>query len=196
MKELLAVRLTLRIAFGFVLVASILRRPTDHRARVIVTMSLTGGAVAGVTVSVPVRLTPKAVAMMVTTVGEVTAFVVTGNAPLDWPPDTTVSAGTVTIVGLLLNSVTTAPSVAEPNLTVPVDGLPPATVAGMNETEERTGVGGGVTTPPLAPAVEVEITLQYTTRRAARSAKRWNRERVDRGGEPRRACMTPPCVER
>ena len=107
-----------------------------------------------------------------------TAFVVTGNAPLDWPPNTTVSAGTVTTVGLLLNKVTTAPSVAEPNLTVPVDGLPPATIAGLNETVDRTGRGGGVTTPPLAPAVEVDITLQHTSRRAA--------ERADRGKEPRR----------
>src|SRR5437867_3280980 len=185
MKELLAVRLTLRIAFGFVLVASIRRILADHRARVIVTVSLTGGAVAGVIVSVPVRLTPKAVAMMVTTVGEVTAFVVTGNAPLDWPPNTTVSAGTVTTVGLLLNKVTTAPSVAERNLTVPVDGLPPATMAGVNETVDRTGRGGGVTTPPLAPAVEVEITLQHTSRMAARSARSWNGERADRGKEPR-----------
>src|SRR5712692_1446647 len=125
MKESFTVRWTVRIAFGFVLVASIRSIPADHRPRGIVTVSLVAGAVAGVTVSVPVRLTPKAVAMMVTTVGAVTAFVVTGNAPLDWPPNTTASAGTLTMVGWLLNSVTTAPSVAAPNLIVPVDGLPP-----------------------------------------------------------------------
>jgi len=46
--------------------------------------------------------------MMVTTVVVVTDLVVTGKAPLDCPPLTTVSAGTVTTAGLLLNSVTTA----------------------------------------------------------------------------------------
>src|SRR5437773_9270911 len=92
--------------------------------------------------------------MMVTTVVVVTDLVVTGKAPLDCPPLTTVSVGTVTTSGLLLNRVTTAPSVTEPNLTVPVAGLPPGTMAGVNETEERTGnpgLGGG--TPPFPPAM-------------------------------------------
>src|SRR5262245_20697016 len=100
------------MALGLVLVASMRRRRAFQVARVIRTTSVTGGVVAGTTVSVPVRLTPKALAVTVTVVLALTLPVVTGNAPDDAPPFTTVSAGTVTTAGLLLVSVTTAPSVA------------------------------------------------------------------------------------
>src|SRR5207245_7991604 len=121
------------------------------------------------------RFTPKAVAMMVTTVVVVTDVVVTGKAPLDCPPLTTVSVGTVTTAGLLLNSVTTAPSVTDPNFTVPVAGLPPGTMAGVNETEERTGnrgLGGG--TPAFPPAIV-----------GARSASACAPSTAQRGGDDR-----------
>src|SRR5215216_3345977 len=110
MNESDAVRYTSRMAFGFVLVASIRRRPRFQVARVISTVSATGGPVAGITVSVPVRLTPNAVAVTVTTVSAVTAEVVTGKFPDDCPPLTTTSLGTVTTAGLLLTSETRAPS--------------------------------------------------------------------------------------
>ena len=90
MNESDAVRKTLRIAFGFVLVALIRRSPFFHVARVIRTVSAPGG-VPGVTVSVPERVTPKAEAVTVTVVVGVTAVVVTGKAPVAWPPLTTVS---------------------------------------------------------------------------------------------------------
>src|SRR5207245_5036181 len=80
--------------------------------------------------------------MMVTTVVVVTDVVVTGKAPLDCPPLTTVSAGTVTTAGLLLNRVTTAPAVTDPNLTVPVAGLPPGKMAGEKVPVERAGHPG------------------------------------------------------
>jgi len=69
---------------------------------VIRTVSAAGG-VPGMTVSVPVRLTPSAVAVTFTAVVAVTAEVDTGNVPADWPP-TTVSAGTLAIAGFALTS--------------------------------------------------------------------------------------------
>src|ERR1700710_476234 len=80
---------TLRIAFGFVLVASIFRRPAFQVAVLIFTVSA-GGGVPGFTVSVVVRVTPNHVAVIVTAVVVATGEVATGNVPLDWPPPTTV----------------------------------------------------------------------------------------------------------
>jgi hypothetical protein len=59
-----------------------------------------------------------------------------------------VLAGTATTAGLLLVRDTTAPSVTAENVTVPVAGLPPPTVAGLNLTEVMVSVAGG--DPPLA----------------------------------------------
>jgi hypothetical protein len=84
---------TLRIAFGFVLVASILSSPFFQVARVIRTVSAAAGA-PGETVSVVVRVTPNHVAVIVTVLVAVTGDVVTGNAAVACPPLTTVSAGT------------------------------------------------------------------------------------------------------
>src|SRR5215210_1122740 len=100
---------TLRIAFGFVLVASIVSRPFFQVAVVIATRS--GGAGApGVTVMVVVRVIPNQRAVIVTVVEAPTADVVTGKKPFDWPPLTTSSEGTWTTAGLLLESCTTRPS--------------------------------------------------------------------------------------
>ena len=73
-----------------------------------------------------------------------TAEVLTVNVALVAP------AGTVTLEGtlaapLLLESATCAPPVgAGPlNVTVPVEGFPPATLVGFSEREERVGGGGG-----------------------------------------------------
>jgi hypothetical protein len=103
---------------------------------------------------VPVRLTPKAVAVIVTGVVAGTDDVVTGNTPLDWPPLTTISDGTEATAGLLLVNETTAPSVTELNLMVPVDEPPPTTDDGLNVTDDSVGgeEGGGGLLPPLANA--------------------------------------------
>src|SRR4051812_49749285 len=83
---------TLRIALKFVLVASTISSPDFQRALVIVTRSV-GGGVPGVTVIVVVRVRANHEAVIVTVRVVVTAVVATGNAPLDAPPLTTVSAG-------------------------------------------------------------------------------------------------------
>src|SRR5215813_5918529 len=129
------------MAFGFVLVASIVRSPAFHLAFVITTLSAAAGA-PGVRVIVVVRVTPNHAAVMVTGVVALTADVVTGNAPHAWPPLTTVSAGTATSAGLLLESLTTAPSVVPLNRTVPVDALPPVTLAGLTDTDVRDAPAG------------------------------------------------------
>ena len=116
-------------------------------------MSGVGGPVAGETASVPVTTLPKAIAVTVTVVVAVTDVVVTGNAPLDAPPFTTVSAGTATTPGLLLARKTTAPSVTVLNVTVPVAGLPPATLVGLKVTAERVG-------PVAAPEFNVKVALR------------------------------------
>src|SRR5262245_8291689 len=79
---------------------------------------------------------------MVTVVALLTAVVLTGNAPLDAPPLTTVSSGTCSTAGLLENSCTTAPFVAAVKRTVPVAALPPVSVDGVTETAFSDGPGG------------------------------------------------------
>jgi hypothetical protein len=73
---------TLRIAFGFVLVASIVSRPDFQRAFVILTTSAAGG-VPGATVTVAVRVTPNQRAVMVTVRAEPTADALRLSAPED-----------------------------------------------------------------------------------------------------------------
>jgi len=93
-----------------------------------------------VTVKVVVFVVPLYLAEMVTAVEELTVVVVTVNDALVAP------AGTITLAGvdaaaLLSASVTTIPPVgAAPfSVTVPVDVVPPFTLAGLNDTLERTG---------------------------------------------------------
>src|SRR5262245_53135014 len=101
---------TLRIAFGFVLVASIVSRPDFQRAFVIRTTSAAGG-VPGATVTVAVRVTPNQRAVMVTVRAEATGEVLRLKAPEDLLAETTVSDGTWATAGSLLVSCTTAPCV-------------------------------------------------------------------------------------
>src|SRR6266851_2584454 len=106
---------------------------------------------------------------MVTEVEVATGLVVTVKVALVAP------AGTVTpLTGTLadgspLERETTAPPLgAGPlSVTVPVEGLPPATFAGLKVSEDRTGIGCGVTVsvavcvPPPYDAemvTEVEVT--------------------------------------
>ena len=93
------------------------------------------------TVIVVVFVTPNQRAVIVAVVGALTAVVVTANAPLDAPPLTTVSAGTWT-AGLLLESWTTAPSVARVKRTVPVAPPPPTTVVGVTDTADSCAPAG------------------------------------------------------
>src|SRR4051794_5646395 len=104
---------TLRIAFGFVLVASIVSSPDFHVALVMRTVSGAGGA-PGVTVIVAVRLTSNQVAVIVTVVGADTDDVARLKVLVDALALTTVSCGTRATVGWLLASRTTAPWVTAP----------------------------------------------------------------------------------
>src|SRR4051812_43865563 len=132
---------TLRIALKFVLVASTISSPDFQRALVIVTRSV-GGGVPGVTVIVVVRVRANHEAAIVTVRVVVTAVVATGNAPLDAPPLTTVSAGTCTTAGSLVDNRTFAPSVAAVNRTVPVAEPPPTTLVGVTDTDVSEGPAG------------------------------------------------------
>ncbi|SRR5260370_16807027 len=76
---------------------------------------------------------------MVTVVDEATALVLTVNDALVAPAATVTLDGVPAAVVLLLESVTTAPpdGAAPVSVTVPVEGIPPVTLVGLSETEER-----------------------------------------------------------
>ena len=90
-----------RIAFGFVLVASMVSSPFFQDAFLIATRSAAAGA-PGVTVTVVVRVMPNHRAVIVTGVVALTAEVLIANAPLDARPLTIALAGTCRTAGLLL----------------------------------------------------------------------------------------------
>jgi len=84
---------------------------------------------------------------MVTGVDAVTALVLTVNVALLAPAATVTLAGTVAVDVLLLVSVTAAPPVgAGPlSVTVPVEGDPPVTLAGLSAIAESVTEPGGAT---------------------------------------------------
>ena len=87
---------------------------------------------------------------MVTAVDVATALVLTVNVPLLAPAGTVTLDGTWAAAVLLLESATVAPpaGAAPLNVTVPVeDCVPPTTLVGFRESDERVGGGGdaGVT---------------------------------------------------
>lgn len=95
--------------------------------------------IGGFTVSVEVLATPY-VAVMVTGVDALTAFVVVWKVPEVWPAATVAVAGT-TAAPLPLDNVTVAAAAAAPvRVTVPVEDTPPVTVAGFMPTEARAGL--------------------------------------------------------
>jgi hypothetical protein len=85
----------------------------------------------------------------VTEVAAPTALVLTANEALVAPAATTTLAGTLAAAVLLLESAMDAPPAgAGPlNVTVPVEEVPPVTLAGLRATDVRVGSGGaaGVT---------------------------------------------------
>src|SRR6266851_8662992 len=106
---------------------------------------------------------------MVTDVDVATALVVTVKVALVAPAGTvTPLAGTLADGSLLERETTPPPLGAGPlSVTVPVEGFPPATFAGLKVSEDRTGRGCGVTVsvavcvPPPYDAemvTEVEVT--------------------------------------
>jgi hypothetical protein len=111
---------------------------------------------AAVTVSPAVRLVLPNVAVRVTGVVLVTGAVVAVNVRLDDPAGTVTLAGTVAADGLLLDRPTTVPpdGAGPVNVTVPVDDVPPLTVAGLNDSAES------VAPPPPEPGVTVSAAAQ------------------------------------
>ena len=103
-----------------------------------------GGAGTGVTTSVAVRVTPLNVAEMVTLLVAATETVLIENVAVVAPAATVTLAGVEATAEALLESVTTAPPVGAALLrvTVPCEELPPTTVAGLRESDERVGAAG------------------------------------------------------
>jgi hypothetical protein len=103
-------------------------------------------AVAGTTVSVADRVTPPDVAEIVTTVADVTVFVVTTNPTVVAPAGTVTLANTLVTAVLLLDRVTTAPPAGAGALsvTVPVADEPAGTLVGWRLSD--VNVAAGVTT--------------------------------------------------
>jgi hypothetical protein len=95
----------------------------------------------GFTVTVAVRVTPLYTAEIVTAVAVPTAEVVAVNVALVAPAATVTLAGTVT-AALPLDSDTSAPPLGAPDVrvTVPVDGLPPVTLAGLTAAADNAAV--------------------------------------------------------
>jgi hypothetical protein len=121
------------------------------------------------------RIVSPSLAVSWTVVAE-TLNVVTVKLALVAPAGTVTLAGTVAEPGRLLDSVMMVPpeGAALASLTVPVDGLPPVTLAGLTVNDERTCGGGGVpvgftdkaadwVTPP--PVTEIVTTVGTVTNR-------------------------------
>jgi hypothetical protein len=97
------------------------------------------------TVSVAVRFTPPALAVMVTEVDADTEVVATLNVALVAPARTVTEAGTVA-EALLEERVTAVPpaGAAAVSVTVPVEDEPPVTEAGLTERLESAAATAGV----------------------------------------------------
>lgn len=97
---------------------------------------------AGVIVSCAVAFTPAHVAVIVAVAEEVTGDVVTVNETVELPALTLTCDGTVA-EEMLLDSPTEIPPLGAGPLKVmvPVDGLPPVTVAGFREINDSASAG-------------------------------------------------------
>jgi hypothetical protein len=111
----------------------------------------------GVTVSVAVRVTPPALAVMVAGVDVETAPVVTVKVALVAPCATVTLAGTVAAPALLASVTANPPEgAAAVKLIVPCDAVPPTTLAGFTAiAESEAGAGGGA--DGVTPSVAVRV---------------------------------------
>lgn len=94
------------------------------------------------------RVTPPALAVIVTGVEVVTALVVIAKVALVAPCATDTLAGTVAAAVLLLDSDTAKPPTRRRGRQVdrPCEGVPPVTLVGFTDTvESAAGAAGGVT---------------------------------------------------
>ena len=103
-----------------------------------------GGGGTGLTVSVAVRVAPPKEPEMVTLFVTLTPTVLIVKVALVAPAATVTLAGVDATVGLLLDSVTTAPPLGAALLsaTVPCEVLPPTRLMGLSAKEESVGAGG------------------------------------------------------
>jgi hypothetical protein len=128
---------------------------------VTVSVAVCGG---GFTVRVAVRVTPPALAVIVTGVDAVTAPVAIAKVVLVAPCATDTPAGTVA-AALLLDRDTAKPpaGAGDVSVTVPCEEAPPVTLAGFTATVESDAAAAGVTVrlavreTPLAEAVMVVV---------------------------------------
>ena len=98
----------------------------------------------GVTVSVAVRVTPPALAVIVTGVDAVTALVVTVKPAFVAPWATETLPGTLAVAGFELDSVTGKPptGAAAVSVTVPCAAVPPVTEAGFTDSADNAAGAG------------------------------------------------------
>jgi hypothetical protein len=103
-----------------------------------------GGGSGGLTVSIALRVAPPKVPVMLPDVDAVTDTVLTVKFPLVAPAAMVTLPGTVAALGMLLDSVTTAPpeGAAVVNVAVPVDALPPTTLFGFTDTDDKLAAAG------------------------------------------------------
>lgn len=138
----------------------------------------------GVTVRVVVRTTPPALAVIVTGVDEATAEVEIGKVALVAPAGTVALDGTVA-VALLLDRETGKPpaGAADVSRSVPVALLPPVTLVGLTDTDDKdAGADGGcwgvnrrtVEKGPDTPAELMPRTRHQCWRVASTGAVNWD----------------------
>src|SRR5215211_2671184 len=139
-------------------------RSPPRPVAVTVSVAVCGG---GFTVRVAVRVTPPALAVIVTGVDAVTALVAIAKVALVVPCATDTPAGTVAAAVWLLDRETAKPpaGAADVSVTLACDEAPPVTLVGLTDTVERAaGAEGGATVsvalrvaPPYVPLIVRDV---------------------------------------